>query len=321
MTIKNKPYISFVIVGRNDNFNGRYMYRLQNFIDHLVYSCEKFGLDAEIIVVEWNPPERSNRLYEELRMPKNLEHVSIRFIEVPNNIHKKFENSDNIHFFEFIGKNVGIRRANGDFVLITNTDIIFDEELIDFFSKKKLKDRVYYRVNRYNIIRDLPPSSKVWEMTRFCKANWSHCWSPRFGNYPRILRPKDFIRILSRTVLKYFDRFSYLKYYGGAPGDFMLLSKKGWEGIRGFPETSFARGLLDGYSSIQIITNGNKLKILEGLNTYHQYHGKSPIGYRKEQHKEYMRDVRKMLKENKAIINNSSDWGLVKYRLKEKIIL
>jgi len=319
MVVKEKPYMSFVIIGRNDNYAEGYMYRLQIFINHLVYLCERFKLPAEIIVVEWNPPKENNMLYEELIIPKDRKYVSIRFIEVPNKIHKKLKNSDKIHFFEFIGKNVGIKRAMGDFVLVTNTDIIFNEKMIQTFSERWLKDGVYYRANRYDMPVSIPSSLKMNKVSSFCKANWHHCWSPRFGHYLRKPTLKDFIRIPSRTALKYFSYFSYLRYHGGAPGDFMLLSKKGWNSVRGFPETSFQRGLLDGYTSIQIISDNNKFKILDGTRTYHQYHKISPMCYGKEQEKEYLKDARKMLEEEKAIIENSSDWGLGNYNFKEKV--
>ena len=38
-----------------------------------------------------------------------------------------------------IAKNVGIRRASGEFILATNIDVIINQKLYEFISNKKLK--------------------------------------------------------------------------------------------------------------------------------------------------------------------------------------
>ena len=50
-----------------------------------------------------------------------------------------------------IAKNVGIKRSKSEFILVTNIDIIFSDEFFEFLSKKKIKEDVIYRCDRYDI--------------------------------------------------------------------------------------------------------------------------------------------------------------------------
>ena len=50
-----------------------------------------------------------------------------------------------------IAKNVGIKRSKSEFILVTNIDIIFSDEFFEFLSKKKLREYVIYRCDRYDI--------------------------------------------------------------------------------------------------------------------------------------------------------------------------
>ena len=53
-----------------------------------------------------------------------------------------------------IAKNVGIRRASGKFVLATNIDVIINQNLYQFISTKKLKEKLFtdVTVTAFNII-------------------------------------------------------------------------------------------------------------------------------------------------------------------------
>ena len=53
-----------------------------------------------------------------------------------------------------IAKNVGIRRASGEFILATNIDVIINQKLYEFISQKKLKEKTIYRCDRHCIEYD-----------------------------------------------------------------------------------------------------------------------------------------------------------------------
>ena len=50
--------------------------------------------------------------------------------------------------YEFIAKNTGIRRANGEYILATNADIIFDPEIIKEISQRSLNKNYFHRADR-----------------------------------------------------------------------------------------------------------------------------------------------------------------------------
>ena len=52
----NSKQISFVVTSRNDGETGDELARIQTFVSSLVDQCERFHLDAELVIVEWNPP-------------------------------------------------------------------------------------------------------------------------------------------------------------------------------------------------------------------------------------------------------------------------
>ena len=128
------PYISIIVAARNDDYGFGFLHRLQVFLDTLLTLCENHNLDTELIIVEWNPPPETPRLTEVLVWPKNLKLQEVRIIEVPGAIHNKLPYSGKMSMFEYIAKNVGIRRTRGEYILATNPDILFSDELMCFLA-------------------------------------------------------------------------------------------------------------------------------------------------------------------------------------------
>ena len=145
-----KYYISFVVATRNDNHGGNMELKNQAFINDLSKKIKKHNLSAEIIVIEWNPTKNKKKLSKKIIKPKLNKNQNIRIITVPNKVHKKFKNSKKINFFQMIAKNVGVRKAMGEYILTTNIDIIFSDQIIEYFSKKKLNKNIIYRCDRYD---------------------------------------------------------------------------------------------------------------------------------------------------------------------------
>ena len=72
---------------------------------------------------------------------------SARIISVPAVLHQRFKYADRVQFFQMIAKNVAIRRARGRFVLATNIDIIFSDELMQYIARQQLDPTKMYRVD------------------------------------------------------------------------------------------------------------------------------------------------------------------------------
>lgn len=160
-----------MVTGRNDNFGGHLLHRFQNFLNNLMELVEKYNLYTELIIVEWNPQENKAYLNEVLSWEKKPKLLDIRIIQVVNEVHRTIIGSERMPFFEYIGKNVGILRAKGEFVLATNLDIIFNEELFTFLATKNLRKYEFYRINRYDVEKAVPLFFSLEDRLKFCFEN------------------------------------------------------------------------------------------------------------------------------------------------------
>ncbi|MEO8593438.1 MAG: hypothetical protein ABI759_08950 [Candidatus Solibacter sp.] len=177
------PYVSVVVAARNDNHGGNMLGRMQAFLDAWMVQAERYGLASEIVVVEWNPPPGSPRLNEALRWPQTALSCEVRFVEVAGEIHERFAHSDVIPLHQMIAKNAGIRRARGEFVLVTNLDIIFSPVMMQFLAARQLQQGVMYRLDRLDIASSLPEGGDVDELLRFCEGNVLRVFA-REGGFP-----------------------------------------------------------------------------------------------------------------------------------------
>src|SRR4051812_27398897 len=97
-----RPYLSVVATARNDDHGGRLLYRMQLFVDGLIAQCNRYGLDAELVLVEWNPPTDRARLVEALRWPATSGRLTVRIIEVPSDVHARLRHSERLPLFQMI---------------------------------------------------------------------------------------------------------------------------------------------------------------------------------------------------------------------------
>jgi hypothetical protein len=142
--------------------------RMQAFLDSWIVQAKRYDLSSEIVVVEWNPPAGRPPLIQDLRWPNDPGPCQIRFVQVPREIHERFAHSNAIPLHQMIAKNVGIRRARGEFVLVTNIDIIFPEAMMRFLAERSLQSGVMYRIDRHDISNQLPPGGQLDDLLAFC---------------------------------------------------------------------------------------------------------------------------------------------------------
>jgi hypothetical protein len=269
----NKPLLSVVATSRNDNHGKNLLYRMQMFVDGFIAQCKKHDLNAELILVEWNPPDDTLPLAKVLLFPVDKGPCSIRIIRVPHEIHRQLKHADQLPLFQMIGKNVGIRRALGKFVLATNIDILFSDDLIAYM-KHHLTPNAFYRVDRLDVPEVLPQTESFDDILQFCFKNhfringrletqstgqksfkeviFRHLkkLKRRIDKNINRLKQKSYLEML-RALIKWiyfisvqlFKRLVCLIYpnnslvlHTNACGDFTLLSKDNWEKLKGYPE-------------------------------------------------------------------------------------
>ena len=180
----SRPYISFVVTARNDDHGGNLLHRMNIFVRALLSQARKENLSSELILVEWNPPPDRPRLHELLDWPKEKGPCSVRVIEVPPDMHARFRHSDRLPLFQMIAKNVGIRRARGRFILATNIDLLFSDELMRLFASQQLSPKFMYRVDRYDVPADIREDGPVEDQLEYCQKNVIRL-NRRDGTFPK----------------------------------------------------------------------------------------------------------------------------------------
>src|ERR1700739_3357373 len=312
-----KPYLSFVVAARNDNYGGNFRGRLQVFVNALLAMWEKRSLDAELVIVEWNPPADRLRLREAIRWPNSpmLDRVSI--VEVSNEVHSLFANSDRMPIFEYVAKNVGIRHAKGTFVLSTNPDILFSQSLVKFFSARKLNLDFYYRVNRHDVAEGIPAALSVDSQLRFCSL---HSFRYHLAKRDVALnKPRRFFHHFSQAVpwfrpVRTLSRFLHAnRVHTNASGDFMLMSADSWRSLRGYPELT-THSYIDSYLVYVAATSGLKQVVLPDP-IYHPEHDRSEQTARPWTVLDKIPEFCEMIQKRRPHIANSENGGLADVNL------
>ncbi len=165
------PYLSVVVTARNDDHGGNLLGRMQIFVAGWIEQAKRYGIPSELIIVEWNPPPDRPRLIDVLRWPEDLGPCEVRFIEVPPELHARYAHGDALPLYQMAAKNVGIRRARGEFVLATNIDILFSDELAEYLAARRLERGRMYRIDRHDAMSDVPVDAPVEEQLAFCATH------------------------------------------------------------------------------------------------------------------------------------------------------
>lgn len=284
MNTINKPYLSVVVTTRNDNHGGDLLARTQAFVNGLLYQCKKHQLHSELIIVEWNPPADKPPLKEVLPSPQKDDFLRIRYIIVPSEIHRKYLMSDKIPLFQMTAKNVGIRRAKGEFVLCTNIDILFSDGCFERIAKQDFDGKFFYRANRIDVDNGLLQLTSVSDQLAYAEKNQikrlgrnRHLQHVRgipsfFFGFPRLMKILD---LPWGWVDKLVQGKAYELYQLDtmACGDFTLMHKNAWMKIDGYVELDMYSIHIDSMALYAAHLAGLRQEIFEWYeNVYHIHH-------------------------------------------------
>jgi len=135
------PYLSVVATARNDDHSGNLSGRTQVFVDAWIDQGKRHNLSSELILSEWNAPAGRQRLAKALHWPSDTGPCEVRIIEVPPEVPARYRQAAATPWCETIARNVGIRRARGEFILATNIDTVFSDELVRFLASRRAGKR------------------------------------------------------------------------------------------------------------------------------------------------------------------------------------
>jgi hypothetical protein len=169
--VSQAPYISVVATSRNDDHGGNMLRRMQIFVNAWIEQCRRHALASELVLVEWNPPPGRAGLAEVLQWPADPGPCEVRIVTVPEALHRRYRHAESLPLFQMIGKNVGIRRARAPFVLVTNVDILFNDELVSFLASERLEKGRFYRIDRSDAMSEVPLEASVDRQLEYCRTH------------------------------------------------------------------------------------------------------------------------------------------------------
>ena len=193
--------------------------------------------------IEWAPPSGNPLLFEQTfnALPTLDRRICSWYIVDPE-YHTALSLNPRLEYLEFLAKNVGVRRARGEYILTSNCDVYLGRRVLDALEQRALEPRVLYRAPRHdlNLPEDLHHVS--WEMLE----------DPRNLAGPA--------HVLKRP------------YMGSGTGDFAMIDRDAFHEIRGFNEVyRVARIGIDRNLIVKALASGLEVRDIGGP-VYHQNH-------------------------------------------------
>jgi hypothetical protein len=247
--------LSTVIISRNDNYGGHLNERATYAINSAINTYD------EVIYVDWNSPTHSLLwdIQDNLQLKGNLKHFII-----PPYIASQLVNYDPQAQLccEVLARNIGIRRATGDYIVSTNIDIIHPkrEDIEKIISE-----------NDDNTMVTLSRREVTWDIIKEF-----HGGDLKFQEWDKL---RDYIYINSE------ERVNEEKTVNGDDyslinccGDFQIAPKHVWNEIRGFEEELIYPLYADTNVQKKAVKHGFNLKAIYNPPMFHINHGSKGWG-------------------------------------------
>jgi hypothetical protein len=327
--MSSNPYLSIVAVTRNDDHGGNLLARLGAFCRKIEYGAKNWNVPIELVLVEWNPPSTKETLSQLL--PKILDdrYCSIRVVSVPSEFHKRLHNPFQIPLFQMIGKNVGIARARGEFILSTCNDIILSDAFFKFLSETSLSEHCLYRTDRVELGSGMIPHTiRPVDYDAFC-LDTIEGYSGGYDSSIPTMHEERNPEII--PIAKQWQICRRGVPHTNASGDFTLMHQSVWKGLRGHPELALGDGYIDGLMVyLATMTGIQPMFLRRPICAFHLKHDLSfgdTEGKRKRMERrpsldydaEYTDWCRDMV-ENGALNTNSTNWGFGDVSFEEKVV-
>jgi len=342
----DSPLYSVVVTSRNDGHGGNIMKRMRLFTNGLLQQSRRHKVPMELIFVEWNPPADRPLLKEVLPAPGKDDCMSIRYILVPERIQKGYKLEKEVPLFQMIAKNVGIRRAKANWILCTNIDLLFSDNLFQRMARQELVEGHFYRANRCDVPDGLDESWDLDRQLQYCEGNIMRRlgWDSRFKHVnleeSGLKHKTFFMKWFSNEIARFHrllsNRFNneYYRLDKMACGDFTLMSKSMWEDIQGYLELDMYSIHVDSLGLIAAKALGYTQVVLPREAC--SYHIDHPQGWEAMNPLEKLKflerrpgigygvllEVAKYILEQKTHLNlNPSDWGFANEDFEEYELL
>jgi len=288
-----RPLLSFVMTGRNDGFMGDFVWRIETAVNILARSADRLGRlsDIEIVVVDWN----SDVPLRDVVSLRREAALITRFVTVPGAI--AVPRQQDTHFPDSIVINTGVRRARGEFISQTGSDVVFTTATLAALLGV-LEGRIGY---------DLPLQKA------FMTGGRRHIPN---GIIRRGLALEEFECYLERNAAFFPEE------RGGpghaAPTNLMLMHHDLWHASRGFDERFIYWGFNDIDLALRVTARHGFIPLENfGVNSLHMEHWTTPRDYSPQRMFRRLNPVDNLMPH---FTPNSETWGLGDVELPPSLI-
>lgn len=334
-----KPVVSVCLCLRNDNYGGDQTERFKLFIKYYSKVQEKYNGLIEFVICDYNSQpghqiHEMNLPWESLRPAKS--------ILVNSAQHEKLSQGRGRPILDYVGRNIAVRHAAGEFILILNQDIFITESILELCLSGKLSKEFFYRADRWDVVFKVLRDGLIDQLVSNAKSGICSLSRRHSPEYDKITIPyanenlneiasqslqgeqydsnlniifgkqRSIFSRIKQALFKATD-FEKLGLHTNASGDFILCSKKAWEEIRGAVETTEFYLHTDSYLVAQLYGAGYRQAIFDlPHQVFHADHDRSArlnfqesIPY--EVHKKRLADI--ALGTVPPLLNNKN-WGM-----------
>ena len=276
--------ITAVMVSRNDNYGGHLNERATYAINSAIETYD------EVIYVDWNSETHSLLwdIQDNLQLKGNLKHFII-----PPSAASQLTNFDNNaqKCCEVLGRNIGLRRAEGDWIVSTNIDVIHPSRENLESAINNLDKDTFYTISRRH-------------------ADWKMIKEFHGGD----IKFEDWAALRDHLTENSEERHFHEKTVTGDDysiinccGDFQIAIKDIWNDIRGMEEELIYCLYTDTNVQKKAVMHGYGLKALYEPALFHIEHGRGGGGFLDGINKVTNNPHRAVLNQNKT--QNSEEWG------------
>ena len=278
--------LSAVVVTRNDNYGGDLNDRATYCLNSLINTFD------EVILIDWNSPNNRPLLWDidqNIKFKGNLKHIVIT-PEIASMLTNEDPNAQVC--CETLGRNIGIRRATGDYIVSTNIDVIAPRrDQLEKTINNDLNQKTFYTISRRHI---------EWkDIEEFHGGERKYNEWEELRNH--LIENSEERKYEEKVVDG--DDYSIVN----CCGDFQLAHRDIWDEIRGFEEELIYVLYSDTNVQKKAVKHGFELKAIYSPALFHIYHGKGGGGFLDGINKKTNDPYRAITAQEKT--ENSDTWG------------
>lgn len=273
-----------VIVSRNDNYGGH--------LNERATYCFNSAIDTydEVIYIDWNS-ETHSLLYDirdNIEFKGNFKH----FVITPE-VATILTNRDPYaqKCCEVLARNIGIRRAEGEWIISTNIDIIHPPKDVLLNSIDGLSKDTFYTISRrptdWDTIRDFHNGEIVFNEWRRLREH--------------LILNSEERHFEEKTTAG--DDYSIIN----CCGDYQIAHRNIWHEVRGMEEELIYSLFADTNVQKKAVVHGFGLKALFEPPLFHINHGRGGGGFLDGINKK-TNDIQRAIT-NQTLTLNTTDWG------------